>query len=51
MISLDNTYNEKDLNDFNERVIKNIDDNNILNIEYCLEFKFDGLGVELIYKN
>lgn len=51
MISLDNTYDETDLRDFDERVIKNIDDNNILNIEYCLEFKFDGLWVELIYKN
>ena len=48
MISLDSTYNEDDLNDFNERVVK-------LSglwwlINYTLEFKFDWLWVELIYK-
>lgn len=52
MISLDNTYNEEDLNDFNERVRKNsklsLEDK--ANIEYALEFKFDWLGIELIYK-
>jgi len=41
MISLDNTYNETDLRDFDERVKKNLDDNSILEINYCLEFKFD----------
>ncbi len=63
MISLDNTYNEEDLKDFDERVKKNIAANppifsNTHNnedllelIEYILEFKFDWLGVELIYKN
>ncbi len=50
MISLDNTYNEEDLWDFDERVFKNIDDENIKKIEYTLEFKFDWLWVELIYK-
>ncbi|MDD3793629.1 MAG: NAD-dependent DNA ligase LigA [Candidatus Gracilibacteria bacterium] len=50
MISLDNTYNEVDLRDFDERVKKNLD-NYLDVINYCLEFKFDGLGVELIYKN
>ena len=54
MISLWNTYNEQDLSDFDERVQKNIvaaweihEDT----LEYVLEFKFDGLGVELIYKD
>lgn len=70
MISLDNTYDETDLRDFDERVKKNIDfspisilpwvsdyeiNENIkkikLNLDYCLEFKFDWLWVELIYKN
>jgi NAD-dependent DNA ligase len=41
MISLDNTYNEEDLSDFNERVLKNIDDESITNLTYALEFKFD----------
>ena len=73
MISLWNTYDNKDLNDFDIRVKKRIidemtivhSDDEILNnpivlkninkikeniIEYTLEFKFDGLGVELVYK-
>lgn len=49
MISLDNTYNEDDLIDFDERVKKLSNKKN--EIEYTLEFKFDWLGVELIYKN
>jgi len=48
MISLGNTYNEEDLNDFNDRISKlsNID----WTIKYTLEFKFDWLWIELIYK-
>ena len=52
MISLDNTYNSKDLEDFNKRVYKNLSFWNISinqNIEYILEFKFDWLWIELIY--
>jgi DNA ligase (NAD+) len=51
MISLDNTYNEEDLKDFDERVKKNIDLSVVdvglypllqeNNIEYTLELKFD----------
>lgn len=50
MISLDNTYNEEDLQDFDERVykLKGVNKNDT---EYIAEFKFDGLGVELIYKD
>jgi len=48
MISLDNTYNEQDLQDFNTRILK-------LSwqewVEYTIEFKFDGLWIELIYDN
>ena len=49
MISLGNTYNEEDLNDFNDRVIKlsSLE----WKIEYTFEFKFDWLWVELIYNN
>jgi NAD-dependent DNA ligase len=45
MISLDNTYNEEDLTNFEERVFKNIDIDNDTSykVEYTLEFKFDGL--------
>ncbi len=49
MISLDNTYDNTDLLDFNERVLKNLEFDNISDIEYILEFKFDWLWVELIY--
>ena len=52
MISLDNTYNEQDLIDFDERVKKNLLKENIFEeeIAYTLEFKFDWLWIELIYK-
>ncbi|MDD3302776.1 MAG: NAD-dependent DNA ligase LigA [Candidatus Gracilibacteria bacterium] len=52
MISLDNTYNEEDLKDFDERVKKIVNNEKLIvnSIGYTLEFKFDGLGVELIYK-
>lgn len=49
MISLDNTYNEEDLNNFDTRIKKltKRDDS----LEYTLEFKFDWLWIELIYKD
>lgn len=51
MISLDNTYNEEDLRDFDLRIkrVLWLDFSN--NIPYVIEFKFDWLWVELIYKN
>ncbi|USN58648.1 MAG: NAD-dependent DNA ligase LigA [Candidatus Peribacteria bacterium] len=57
MISLDNTYNEEELKDFDGRVRKLITSppTPLLiregSISYTIEFKFDGLGVELIYKD
>lgn len=52
MISLWNTYNAEDLRDFDERVYKNmLGSGKNEEIEYMLEYKFDGLGLELIYKN
>ena len=48
MISLGNTYDEQDLEDFNTRIVKLSWQSNV---EYTLEFKFDGLGIELIYDN
>ncbi len=52
MISLDNTYNEQDLVDFDERVKKNLMRENIFvkEVIYNLEFKFDWLWIELIYQ-
>ncbi len=51
MISLDNTYNEEDLKDFDERIkrVLALDFQN--SVPYTIEFKFDWLWVELIYKN
>jgi DNA ligase (NAD+) len=41
MISLDNTYNEEDLRDFDERVKKNISNKEFEKMNYAVEFKFD----------
>lgn len=58
MISLDNTYNEQELRDFDARIkrILKPDPNPLLKGEelklpYTIEFKFDGLGIELIYRD
>ncbi len=72
MISLDNTYNEEDLRDFDERIKRVLGMNTFIGqtqgiaptknnvgvdlvfaqeIPYTIEFKFDWLWVELIYKN
>lgn len=61
MISLDNTYNEEDLKEFDERVKRVLGITSPLTpllagegkyeIPYTIEFKFDWLWVELIYKN
>lgn len=48
MLSLSNSYNFNDLEDFHTR-IKNILGNE--NFEYICELKFDGLAVSLIYEN
>ena len=48
MISLDNTYNSEELRDFDIRVKKNISASSS-DINYVIEYKFDGLGIELIY--
>ncbi len=48
MLSLDNSYNADDLIDF-ERKIKELSGLDI--IEYCVEPKFDGASISLIYEN
>jgi len=47
MLSLDNTYNAEDLQDFDERIKKIID----VPFEYVCELKFDGVSISLIYEN
>jgi NAD-dependent DNA ligase (contains BRCT domain type II) len=48
MLSLDNTYNEDDLRDFDRRV-KELSGKE--HIEYCVEPKYDGAGISLLYEN
>ncbi|RUA31240.1 MAG: DNA ligase (NAD(+)) LigA [Bacteroidetes bacterium] len=47
MLSLGNTYNREDLNDFDARIRKAIGDD----FEYVCELKYDGLAIGLAYKN
>jgi DNA ligase (NAD+) len=51
MLSLENSYNEDDLNDFDTSIKKlcNLDSN--LDVEYCVEPKFDGGSIALVYEN
>ncbi|NBR37518.1 MAG: DNA ligase (NAD(+)) LigA, partial [Chitinophagales bacterium] len=48
MLSLDNSYNADDLIDFDRRV-KEL--TGLTSVEYCVEPKFDGSSISLIYKN
>jgi len=48
MLSLDNSYNAADLIDF-DRKVKELSKQE--NIEYCIEPKFDGASISLVYEN
>lgn len=48
MLSLDNTYNAEDLRDWDKRC-KDFAGTN--HIEYCVEPKYDGASISLIYEN
>lgn len=48
MLSLDNTYNAEDLRDWDKRCK---DFAGTDNIEYCVEPKYDGASISLIYEN
>ena len=48
MLSLGNTYNAKDLADFDERVRKGLGE---ANYEYICELKFDGVALSMWYEN
>ncbi len=48
MLSLDNSYNAEDLIDF-DRKVREL--SGIENIEYCIEPKFDGASISLVYEN
>ncbi len=47
MLSLGNAFNDKDLEQFNTRVLKKVISSNL---SYCAEVKLDGLAIELIYQ-
>ncbi len=56
MISLDNTYDENDIADFEGRIRnvlrqKNIEILSDSALSYAMELKFDGLGLSLTYRN
>ncbi len=52
MLSLDNSYNGEDLGDFDERVKKLTETEDMsMGIEYCVEPKFDGGTIVLVYEN
>jgi DNA ligase (NAD+) len=48
LLSLDNTYNEEELNDFDKRVQKILEHDNY---DYLVELKFDGASLRLRYEN
>lgn len=48
MLSLDNTYNEQELRDFDERVRKGLGGEAY---EYICELKFDGISLSFTYEN
>ncbi len=51
MLSLSNSYSPEDLNDFDQRVKKVLLLDELKEVEYFCEPKFDGLAIELIYEN
>lgn len=52
MLSLDNSYNEEDLASFDTRIKKLIkEENPNRDISYCVEPKFDGGTIVLVYQN
>jgi len=48
LLSLDNTYNEEELNDFDRRVREILDHDDFT---YMIELKFDGAAIRLRYEN
>lgn len=51
MLSLDNSYNAEDLKKFDEQIRKLADIADNTPIEYCLEPKYDGGSVAIVYEN
>ncbi len=51
MLSLDNSYDAEDLKEFDERIKNYLGLPADLDIEYCVEPKFDGGTIALVYEN
>ena len=51
MLSLDNSYNEEDLLDFDKQVRKHGELDEVHQIEYVVEPKFDGGSIALVYED
>jgi DNA ligase (NAD+) len=51
MLSLDNAFTESDVIDFDTKVKRYLNIENIVNLEYSAELKIDGLSFSAIYKN
>lgn len=51
MLSMDNTYNDEELRDFDRRVRKNLNLTSSDLVEYVLELKIDGMSVSLVYQD
>ncbi len=51
MISFNDAFSEKDMEDWLERNAKLLAKDEISRIDYCCELKIDGLAIELIYEN
>ena len=51
MLSLENSYNAEDLMDFDKQIKKLADMPDEAEIEYCVEPKFDGGTIVLLYEN
>lgn len=50
MMSLDNTYDAEDLRDFEGRIRRILKEEHERSLEYIIEYKFDGLGIALLYE-
>jgi len=50
MLSLDNTYDQEELEEFEQRVLRNLE-NKVDKIEWVIEQKIDGVAVSLEYEN
>lgn len=49
MLSISNSYNTQDLTEFDRRIKKSLETDD--GVEYCVEYKIDGLAVSLIYRS